>query len=130
MNTQKELLNILLDHADKGEHLKFRFIKTWQEYWTVYSNMRAVRFLVKNLVKSYKNTFKKYCKAIPTGETQFIKLIACNTLRSAIAFYEEEHNILFDMLEEFETYAARGKFLDPLIFGQRLDQDLWDHRKD
>jgi hypothetical protein len=92
--------------------------------------MRSVEAVVKNLTKSYTNTFKKYCKAVPTGEAQFIKLIACSTLRSAITFYEEEYNILFDMLEEFETYAARGKFLDPLLFGQRLEQDLWDHRKD
>lgn len=130
MDTQKELLSVLLDRADKGKHLDFKFIKTWREYWTVRSSLRSVEIVVKNLTKSYNSTFKKYCKAIPAGEAQFIKLIACSTLRSAITFYEEEYNILFDMLEEFETYAARGKFLDPLLFGQRPDQDLWDHRKD
>lgn len=130
MDTEKELLGILLDRADQGKHVEFKFIRTWREYWIVRGSLRSVEVVVKSLTKSYKTTFKKYCKAVTTGDASFIKLIACSALKSAITFYEEEYNILFDMLEEFETYAAIGKFLDPLLFGQRLEQDLWDHRKD
>lgn len=128
---QKQLLNVLLERADAGEHVQFKFIRTWRDYFTVGKSMRAVESVVKSLKSSYKTTLKNYCKEIPTGEAQFVKLLSCSLLKNAISFYEEEYNILAHMFYEFEAYAFYyGKFLDPLLFGQRLDQDLWDHRKD
>ena len=126
----QEILQVLLERADSGEHYEFRLITTWRDYFETRYSMRSVASVVRILTKAKRRTFKKYCKEVRAGEASFIKLLACNTLQSAIKFYIDEHNILFDMLEEFETYAARGKFLDPILFGERLEQDLWDHRKD
>ena len=126
----KELLSILLERAAEGEHCEFKLITTWREYWFVRRSMQSLKVIIRTLTKSYHRTFKRYCREVSKGNPSVAKLFACNALQTAIDFYIAEYNIQFDMVDEFETYAAKGKFLDSLLFGARLEQDMWDHRKD
>jgi hypothetical protein len=130
LNTPYEkLLKDIIKHADAGEHTEFRFLRTWHEYTVMRRACRMIRRIIKGLQWSVNKRFSKYCEMLTTGEAQFTDLIICNSLKDVINFYEEELNIITDMLDEYTVYLSYGNYISSILFLEtRPDESLWDHR--
>ena len=94
--------------------------------------MKRVRLthslLVTSLKQSISKQLKNYCKAITTGKTDVINLIAYCTTVEVLRFYEEELRILDDMIDEYECYLAHGNWIDFILGMSRPANKLYDHR--
>jgi hypothetical protein len=129
MNTNESIMSELLAHVEQGKHRQFQFLRSWQEYHNAKLVRRAHKLLVISLSKSLKKQFKNYCKDITSGNTNVLKLIAYSTTDRILKFYEEDLNIINDMITEYECYLANGILLDFLFNSHRPDDKLWDHRR-
>ena len=128
METNRDIMADLLKKAESGKHRQFQFLQNSFEYSKARKIRRAERLLVASIRKSAKKLFKKYCKTIPSGEADMFILMAYCTTAKMLGFYEEELNILSDMIHEYEVYLATGNLLD-FVFGfQRPIDKLYDHR--
>lgn len=132
MQTDKELENdlllFLIRTTESGKHRQFQLLENWQEYTRAKQVKRTEAIVVASLQESAKKLFKKYCKAIKSGETDVIKLLAYCTTKEVLSFYEEELNIISDMINEYECYLFNGNLLDFVLGTQRPIDKLWDHR--
>ena len=133
MQTDKELKNdlllFLMRTTEAGKHRQFRLLENWQEYIKAKQVKRAEAVIVASLQESANKLFKKYCNAIKSGETDVIKLLAYCTTKEVISFYEEETNVISDMIYEYEAYLMEGNFLWAWLFNEQRPADkLWDHR--
>lgn len=129
LSTQtKHLLIELIEHAEKDEHVSFKFIRTWQDYLTLRTSRKVIKSIIKSLMTAQKNLFRRYCKDISAGHPEFNRLLACDTLKSTISFYREEHMTIVNMLDEYETYLLSGNLSDVFLLEQRPEDKLWDYR--
>ena len=131
MNTQsQELLRCLLERAEGGEHLRFRYIRTWSEYFAVICSKYSVWTVIKNLQSSADMFLKKYCKTLRTPDRSLVNLVVSKTLSDAVEFYREECWVLSHMLGEYQAYITSGNFLNSILLRRRPEEKLWDHRRD
>jgi hypothetical protein len=124
----KKIISDLVDYSETGEHSTFCFIRNWPDYISLRKRRRTLKSVIKILQTAIDSTFKNYCKAIPDGSAQFIKLLACNVLQSALEFYQEEYRTQTDMIDEYEMYLFKGNLLKSFLYEQRPESELWDHR--
>lgn len=124
----KQLISELLTYAETGEHSSFAYIRNWPDYIALKKSRRTLRSVIKILESSHRNTFNNYCKLIPCGSALFIKLLACNAVKDALAFYRQEYQTQTDMIDEYEMYLLHGNLLKSFLYEQRPDHELWDHR--
>lgn len=130
MQTNEDLMSDLIHKAKSGKHQQFQFIRSWPEYINARKTRRAYKLLVSSIIGSSNKLFKKYCKEVTTGDADVFKLLAyCSTLE-ILKYYEEELNIISDMIDEYEAYLMTDcNFLGAwLFYDQRPLIDLWDHR--
>jgi hypothetical protein len=125
--TQTILTNII-NHADAGQHVPFRFLKTWREYRTMKGSKKVTKMIIKNLQYTDNLLFTRYCKDNPEHTADFTKLLICRTLRSTLDFYKTELETISDMVDEYECYLLSGNFLDFVLYGTRPDHKLKDYR--
>lgn len=124
----KQLISELLTYAETGEHCSFGFIQNWPDYAALKKSRRTLRSVIKILESSHRNTFNNYCRSVPCGSASFIKLLACNAVKNALAFYKQEYQTQTDMIDEYEMYLLHGNLLKSFLYEQRPDYKLWDHR--
>ena len=124
----KDLVLFFINKAEQGEHKQFQFILTWFEYIRAKQERRALRLLIGSVRKSTKRLFKKYCRAVSVGTADVHQLLAYRKGKIVLKFYEEELNILSDMINEYEYYLASGNWTDFVLGTQRPVDKLWDHR--
>jgi hypothetical protein len=128
INDQK-LLADLVKRAETGEHTKFEFIRDIRTYRSRRLNYRATKMLVRSLRYSTKRLLKEYCKAIPDGTADPMKLLARNVLLKTLKFYELECKIILDMIDEYETYLLYGFNIISHYLGEiRPISELRDYR--
>ena len=130
MKTNEDFMSDLIDKATTEKHRQFLFLRTWQEYREAKKIQRAHKLLVSSLKQSLDKLFKKYCKSVDTGETEIIKLLAYNTIKRVLAFYEEELRILTEMIYEYEAYLLTDdNFARAWLLGiPRSIDELRDYR--
>lgn len=128
MQTDKDLMSELIYNATTGNHRPFQYLRNYKEYSRAKQVRRAHALLVSSIKQSLNKQFNKYCRAITTGETDVIKLIAYCTTQKVLSFYEEELKIITDMIIEYECYLANGNWLDFLFGTIRPADKLYDHR--
>lgn len=128
-----ELQNMLLkiiDHAQTAKLSKFCLITNWKEYRMYKGKYKAFKLLLRGLNKSSDRLFKRYCRGVTVGLSNFNTLLAYQRLCTTKAFYEKELATIADMLDEYETYLFSGANLLWSYLGfQRLDVDMRDFRK-
>ena len=128
MKPNEDLLSELICNAESGKHRPFQYLISWREYSRAKKIRRAHRLLVATIKQSTSKLFKKYCEDVAAGETDVIKLLAYCTTRKVLRFYEEELDIINNMIVEYECYLAAGNWTDFLFSTQRPADKLWDHR--
>lgn len=126
-NTQ--LLEEILEYAEKGQSEKFQFICNRQAYKEIKNRSRANKLIISSLRSGYKKLFKKYCRGIIANNANFNLLLACRELLSVIDFYQEELQVLTDMLDEYDAYLSTVSLMDLIIQDDRPTYTLWDHRR-
>jgi hypothetical protein len=125
--TQKILAGIL-EYAEAGQHIEFRFLESWHEYNTMKQKRKLAKRLVNNLRYTHRLLFKKYCQEISEHTTQITKLLVCNTIKNAAEFYLKEFDTITEMIEEYECYLLSGNFLDFIFYGERPEHKMKDYR--
>ena len=128
MNANEDLTSELIYNAESGNHRQFQYLRNVKEYYRVRQLKRAHVILVSSIKQSLTKQFNTYCKAVVTGKTDVIKLLAYCTTKKVLSFYEEELSTINDMIIEYECYLANGNWLDFVLGTHRPFDKLWDHR--
>ena len=130
MQTNEDLTFELIRKATFGSHTEFQFIRNRKEYFDNLRTRRAYLLLVSSIKKSSGKLFKSYCKDVVTSSDDVNKLLAYCTVSEVLRFYEEELDIISDMICEYEAYLMdTDNFLYAYLFNeQRPLSKLWDHR--
>jgi hypothetical protein len=120
-DVQQILLNII-QKAQEGQSLQFRFIMSWREFQHYQGVARSTKIIIRMLEDSNNRLFKEYCQDIIVGISDFNKLLAYNQLEDIIAFYEAELETLTRMLDDYDEYLSQGHFWYSFLGGER---SLW-----
>ena len=128
MTTNEDLMSDLINNVEQGKHRPFQLLKNYKEYSRAKAIRRTYVLLVASLKQSANKQFNAYCKAVKSGNTEVLKLLAYCTTLKVLSFYEEELNIISDMIDEYECYLADGNWLDFVFGSQRQFNKLYDHR--
>ena len=115
----RQLSLAIINQAQEQNLLKFQLIKTWREFWHYYLLSRSTKLVIKTLKVSADRLFKKYCKDVTTGISDFTKLLAWDRLQDIIAFYETDLATLRKMLDEYDRYLGEGNFWYAFLGGKR-----------
>lgn len=125
----QEMILKVIEHAETAKLSEFQLITTWAEYRTYKGKRKAFKLLVNGLRKSSNRLFKKYCRAVTAGISNFTTLLAYQRLIATKAFYEKEVETLTDMIDEYETYLFSGDLFWAYIGFRRCEEDMIDFRK-
>lgn len=125
----KDIISDLIEEALSGEPTTFEFIKSVPEFIRFRYRSYSLKNIIKILSSCSKRLFKSYCAAIEAGDEQSTKLLACATIDKAVEFYTRERLTIDQMLGEYEAYLMTGNQLDFVLFRQRKESKMWDHRR-
>ena len=125
----QEMILKVIEHAETAKLSEFQLITTWAEYRNYKGKCKAFKLLVNGLRKSSNRLFKKYCRAVTNGISDFTTLLAYQRLIATKEFYEKEVEILTDMIDEYETYLFSGDLFWAYIGFRRREEDMIDFRK-
>lgn len=125
----QEVLSTLIEDALSGDSLTFEFITSVPEFIQFRYRSWSLKSIIRILSSCSKRMFKSYCKAIESGDEQPTKLLACATIERAVDFYKRDLLTIDQMLGEYEAYLMTGNQLDFILFRQRKEHKLWDHRR-
>ena len=125
----QEMLLKVIEHADTSKLSEFQLITTWAEYRKFKDKRKAFKLLVNGLEKSSNRCFKKYCRCVTAGISDFTTLLAYQRLDATREFYQKEVDTLTDMLDEYETYLFSGNIFWAYIGFRRQEEDMVDFRK-
>lgn len=126
---RQQILLDIFEHAQNSKFTEFRILANLAEYRFCRDRVKYIKLVIKVLHSGANNLFKKYCKAVATGEADFTKLLAYRQTKQIASFYEQELITFCDMLDEYEEYLHAGNFLTALIGESRTGADLLDFRK-
>ena len=115
----QELLLSILNNAEEGKSIQFRFITSWSEFRFYWQNFRSTKLVIRVLRSAAKDLFKTYCEEIVTGSADFTKLLAYLEFQDIIAFYERDLDTLKKMLDEYDEYLGQGHFWYSFLGGER-----------
>ena len=118
-NEAKQLLSDILNQAQEGQNIEFRFITSWQEFIYCMKLRRSTKLVIKTLTASANNLFKDYCKDITSGATDVNKLLAHEQLLEVITFYNKDLAVLKQMADEYDKYLGQGHFWYSFLGGER-----------
>ncbi len=127
-----ELMDMILkviEHAETAKLSEFQLITTWAEYRKYRNKRKAFKLLINGLRKSSNRLFKRYCRTVTAGISNFTTLLAYQRLYTTMKFYEKEIETLSDMLDEYETYLFLGNLFWAYIGFSRSAEDMVDFRK-
>ena len=125
----QEMIMKVIEHAETAKLSEFQLITTWAEYRKVKDKRKAFKLLVNGLKKSSNRCFKKYCRAVTAGISDFTTLLAYQRLWTTKEFYEKEIETLTDMINEYEAYLFYGNLFWAYIGFVRSDVDMVDFRE-
>lgn len=124
-----ELAEQLIQRAKEGDHSKFEFIRSLEEYFAAKMIKKALKKVVKSFSTPRNNLYIAYIKDIEEGTNDLNVILAFSELEQVIKFYNDEIGIISDMVDEYVTYVHSGHILDTIIGNYRKEEDLVDFRK-
>jgi len=126
----QQLLADLIAYAEAGKKLPFHFICNLNDYRKYKISKKTFSLIIENLNYAAESVFKRYCKGLQNGTTDFTDLLVRKSLLKAVEFYNCEMLMLSDMICEYETYlACDGNFIKSLFGKERERQELYDYRE-
>jgi hypothetical protein len=125
----QEMILKVIEHAETAKLSEFQLITTWAEYRKYKGKRKAFKLLTNGLRKSSNRLFKRYCRAVTAGISDFTTLLAYQRLYTTREFYLKEIETLEDMLDEYETYLFSGNLFWAYIGFCRSEYDMIDFRK-
>ena len=129
MKTETELFEQLIATALTSEPSKFEFIRNIEQYGLIkraYKGLKSTVKLFKHLVESLTDT---YVMAIQLEAQKVDQLILLRQLIACYDYYDHERLVAKNMLSEYRAYVWKNLRLSALVGAQRLDTELFDHRK-
>ena len=115
----EQLLLAIIEQA-QAEPSKFRFIVSMADYRYCLNLYRSTKLVIKVLNTAAKSLFKEYCRTVTSGISDVTQLVAYTELLDIVAFYENELQTIYNMLDEYEEYLWAGNLLYALMGGERF----------
>ncbi len=112
----REIINQLIQQAQEGVHREVHLIHTLSEYLFYCGQARSLKVVLRVLRNSSNLVFRSYCKGVARGASNLDELLAYQQLQAIIPYYEQELQIVNDMIVEYEDYLFSGNFI-PALFG-------------
>jgi hypothetical protein len=128
-NRDLQLAEQLIERAKTGEHTKFEFLRSIEEYFAAREVRKVVKKVVKSFTQTQKNLYKAYVKAVKISTDTLDVILAISELTQVINFYKIEIAILNDCIDEYACYVHSGHIIDTIIGNYRKEEDLVDFRK-
>lgn len=125
----QQMLVAIMEHADTKPNVEFKFLTSWSEYKHFRGKRRYLKLLTSMLERCSERMFKKYCKAVASGDASVNTLIAYNQLQWVLCYYEEDLRIINDIIWEYEAYLLEGNYLSAFLGEPRADVDMRDFRE-
>lgn len=126
--TNKQLVNKLIDRAKANNHSSFEFVRNLNEYTATKTFKNAVQKIATRFIKSANNLFKSYFKDLKEGISKLDLFLAAKEMMNISEFYMGEVAIAEDMLSEYRSYLGAGHALDAFMGIYRPESDLHDFR--
>lgn len=124
MDDTREVILQLVERALAGEHTKFERLRFFHEYIGARIVCKSTKKVVEALDCSADELFKNYCWAVRYQKADVNQLLAYKQLRQAVSFYEEELDIIENILSDYEEYLFAGNFWKAVLFGE--ERDTWN----
>lgn len=122
-STAQQILSALIEQAQEGKSLEFRFIRSWNEFQYSWRLHKTTKLIIKALKDSNNKLLKEYCKDVIAGVSDVNKLLAFKQLQAITAFYEKDLETLKRMIDDYDEYLGNGNFWYSLLGGER---DIWN----
>ena len=115
----REIVEQLIQQAQEDQHTQPHTLVTWQEFMFYRKQVKAYKVVINILQKSADNLFKSYCYDVIKGETEFSKVLAYVQLLDIVDYYQQEHDIVNEMVKEYDKYLEEGNLTNFIcaIFG-------------
>jgi hypothetical protein len=117
--TNEDILKEIFARAEERQFTKFRFIRNLEEFAYWLDITKANKLIIKTLIESANNLFKKYCKDVVGCVANSQELFAYTELRDIIKFYETELVTINSMTAEYKDYLCHGNFINALLGEER-----------
>lgn len=125
----QQMLTIIIEHAQTKPHIEFKFLTNWSEYKYQRGKRKYLKLLLRALNSGANRLFKNYCKSLLASNSSITKLLAFNQLRQVYKYYEEELQIVNEMICEYEAYLLDGNYLWSFLGAARAAKDMRDFRE-
>jgi hypothetical protein len=119
----------LIQRAKNGVHSEFEFIRSFNEYLAARMFRKATIKVFNSFAESRNNLYKAYIKMVKEGTDSLSVILAISELNQIIKFYEDEIEIVSDMIDEYIAYIHSGHLIDTIVCNYRKEEDLVDFRK-
>ena len=126
--TEEQFFTDLVERAVKGKQSDFEFIRSWQERTSVKTYQIGIAAIIRIFTNLYSSTYKTYVSQVAQGMQDLETLQALKQFKQCLVFYEREHEITREMIDEYWEYIWNWHIIDTLIGNYRTEEDLWDHR--
>ena len=126
--TEEQFFTDLVERAVKGKQSDFEFIRSWQERTSVKTYQIGIAAIIRIFTNLYSSTYKTYVSQVAQGMQDLETLLALKQFKQCLVFYEREHEITREMIDEYWEYIWNWHIIDTLIGNYRTEEDLWDHR--
>lgn len=132
-----ELLGLLLQKALTAPHTnKTEYIQNLKHLKAVKIYRKATKKVINWFKNIQKAAVKDYLAALELDEKfdenkKYTAILGIREIELGLKYYEEENNIVNDLLDEFKAYLWRGgHIIDTFILGKkRIQEDLYDFRQ-
>lgn len=124
-----EIMLTIIDHALTAKSTEFRFLRNWSDYRFYKGQYKTLRLGISALERGANNLYKKYCKGVSEGQSNFNQLLAYQQLQDVIKFYYHELWTITEMIYEYEAYLLSGNYLWAFLGSTRTEEDMRDFRE-
>lgn len=119
----------LLAKAAKNDHSSFILLRSPAEYRAARQYYKATSSAAAEFRLIRRALIKEHCKALSAGSCDTEAILAAKNLEFAVKFYEDEAEIMHDMLKEYRTYLLSGHLISTVLLNAyRSDEDCVDYR--
>lgn len=125
----EDMMKLLIDTAEKGEHSEFQLITSHDAYEAVRKYAKSAKMSYRLFLRLEKRLTKAYAKEIKKiGKADVQTVFSIKKFDKYAEYYLKEREIAVDMLDEFLEYMRHGHILDMARGFTRSESDMHDFR--
>ena len=115
------IIKDIINNALEGNTFTYRTIKCWSEFKYFNRCIGSTKVIIKVLTLAANNLYKKYCKDVIAGVSDFNELLAYQQLLAVIDFYFNELKTVKAMVADYDKYLGNLRNFVQALSGKRRD---------